>query len=280
LPLTSIDWTEDLKRQAVRGYEIGKEHCTCEGHYHVLWGALRASGFLGSLKSEEATFARVVSPLIRNGTKILVGGAADTGTLCAIGRAAGSAQPDIFIVDRCAAPLLVIEEICRSKAIPCQVLQEDLLNLKTVGKWDVIVLNYIYTFIELEMRPRFFAQIAASLNPGGTLICLAKLAAPLKKENADDLNASWYTNAHNKLINSDLGISWDREILEETLLNWAEARAARRINFMSAEQIHNALIDSGLQVVGEYVTNREWAITSDAGADVEGSLVIHAQNGA
>ena len=123
--------------------------------------------------------ARALTPIVRNGTKILIGGAADTGTLCAIGRATKGHQPNFFVIDKCAAPIRVIEEYCSQKNIHCHLLLEDLFNLKAMGRWDVIVLNYTYTFITPALRTKFFSQVASSLNSEGVLICLARITAPL-----------------------------------------------------------------------------------------------------
>lgn len=36
-------WSEDLPAQARRAFAVGRALCACDGHYHAVWGTLRAS---------------------------------------------------------------------------------------------------------------------------------------------------------------------------------------------------------------------------------------------
>jgi hypothetical protein len=104
-PTTIERWSEDVRALGERGTALGQKLCTCDYPYHALWGLLRVSGVTGSLRYEEDALAPVLLARIKDGTRILIAGSADTGTACAVGRASGNTQPEITIVDRCPAPL-------------------------------------------------------------------------------------------------------------------------------------------------------------------------------
>jgi hypothetical protein len=88
-PRTIEQWSEDVRALGERGTALGQKLCTCDYPYHALWGLLRVSGVTGSLRYEEDALAPVLSARIKDGTRILIAGSADTGTACAVGRASG-----------------------------------------------------------------------------------------------------------------------------------------------------------------------------------------------
>jgi acetyltransferase len=122
-------WSEDLLWQAQRALELGRTLCSCNGYYHALWGTLRATGVMGSLKSEETLLASLVLPFIRDHARVMIAGSADPGVLCAVGRVYGPRSPNITIIDRCAAPLQLIREFAAAKQLTCRTLNADLLEL-------------------------------------------------------------------------------------------------------------------------------------------------------
>jgi hypothetical protein len=275
--LSRVNWSEDLIQQAIRGLELGREFCTCEGYYHILWGPLRAAGFLGSLTIEEPALAGVLAPLIQDGTEILIGGSADPGTLALVGRVSGKSRPRLSLIDRCKAPIRLIREFCAARHIQCETFQGDLLEVAAFGRWDITILNYTHTFIDSRVRILFFEQIACALKSGGRVVCLAKVGARQEDENIGKLQAAWLTRAREALITSGLMREWDEGKIESMLSAAAFARTERRMNLMSAEDLKSALVCSGLRLAGEHLTPRTWGLTTSDVVDVEGSVVLTAQ---
>lgn len=272
-------WTEDLLWQAERGAELGRKLCSCEGRYHAVWGALRASGFLGSLHSEEEALAPTISPLIKDQTRLLIGGSADPATLCAIGRMSKSNCSDITIVDQCEAPLALISEFAATKNIPCKTIQANLLELESSEKWDVIFLNYTLSFIEAHLRKKFFGHLANCLAVGGTLVCLAKTGAQTEDDQREELEAAWSHGALDALRDAKLENTLELSELEETIRNYAAARTARRFNIISAAEIEQLLLDAGLNSCSVKTTPRKWVLKGVAAnkSDAESSVIVTAR---
>src|SRR5262245_10677434 len=98
-------WSEDLAAQAHRGRELGPALCTCEGYYHTLWGSLRIAGVNNTMKGEAAVLAELMAPFLRDDMRVMIGGSADPGVLCGIGRIYAPRMPTFTVIDKCPVPL-------------------------------------------------------------------------------------------------------------------------------------------------------------------------------
>jgi hypothetical protein len=240
---------------------------------------LRASGFLGSLKSEEPVLASVLSPFLADRTRLLIGGSADIATLCAVGRIAGARKPDISVMDRCAAPLKLIDEFAAARGVPCRTIHADLLECDGAEKWDVILLNYTLVFIDPHLRTRFFERLALSLAPKGVLVCLTKTGIPDRARESEALEAAWFTQAYDAVCKSPLAAPWQRAELERLLHRYARGRTARRLNLAPIEAIRKHLRDAGLSLLSETATSRRWGLKAGIlpTADIESSMIVVAR---
>lgn len=272
-------WTEDLAWQAVRAQELGHRYCTCSDHYHVVWAALRAAGFLGSLRHEEDALFDVLSPFLGDRSRVLIGGSADAATLCAVKRMAGSRQPHIAVVDKCQAPLKLIEEFCALRAQPSVTIHADLFDIGQFGQWDAIVLNYTHSFIDPAVRVRFFSALASALSPGGTLVCLAKHGKGIAAGDIAKLQAAWFEGARNALRAASIGVHWSEKELDEILGQYAVSRTIRRVNIPDTDQMCRELREAGLPSTEVTATPRKWSITGagEPVRDVETSFIIRAK---
>src|SRR5262249_47478187 len=141
-------WTEDLASQALRGQELGNALCICEGYYHTIWGSLRFAGLNHTMKGEAAILSELMAPFLRDNLRVLIGGSADPGVLCGIGRIYAPRMPVFTVIDRCPAPLAVIDEFVSAKGITCHTRHANLLDLDGSEQWDQIVLHYTVDFMD------------------------------------------------------------------------------------------------------------------------------------
>lgn len=274
-------WAEDLAWEARRGLELARRLCRCDGAYHALWGTLRASGFMGGIAGEEKALSQVLSPYIGDGTRILVGGSADPATFCAIGRTADHYKPHVTIIDKCRAPLQLIEEFATGRGLSCATLHSDLLNLDGSTTWDVIVLHYTASFVSPDLRKCFFERLAKSLSHGGTLVCTA-LTAEKRWGGSDGerrkLEALWFDRAKARIIASGFDSRWNGDDLDTALWNYAVARTVRRLNITTAAEIRGLLRAAGLSISAEVTTERKWMLRAPdpREGDMESSIIVTA----
>lgn len=257
--MTSSDpWNEDLAWHAQRGLELARALCTCAGRYHWSYGVLRAAGVVSSLSSEEPAWASLMTPLIGDRARVMIGGAADVGLLCIVGRCAAARRPQITLIDKCRAPLALIEEFTAARGLACRTLQADLLAFDGHGQWDNILLHYTPEFLDTASRAQFFKAVAASLVPGGTLVCVSMTGHKFPHEKKRDLASAFRTYSLSALRQSPLAAYAQDPEFGRMLDDYAEACAARRLNYPDAKELHDVLGRAGLRIVSEHVTPRRW----------------------
>lgn len=267
--------------QARRGLELGRIHCTCPGQYHWLYGAMRASGVVASLKSEETRLASLLAPLLRSGSRILIGGSADPGLFCAVGRITASPNADITILDRCGAPLELIREFAQAKGLRCRTLNSDLLAHDRNGQWDLVFLHYTLNFIEPALRGRFFETVASALAPGGVLVCAAMTGKPISPGEQRELAAAFAARAREALARTDLAPDAKEPEFDRLLQVYAADTTAMRLIWPSAEELRALLHGVGLHIRNEDTITRDWSLfgRTDTGRRIDTSSIIIAGRG-
>ena len=276
---TSSLWDDDPRAHASHGVEVARALCACDYPYHVLWSILRAAEITGSLRyQEDEALSPVLQPLLRNGTRMLIAGSADTGTLCAAGRIAGEMRPQFTVLDRCPAPLRLIEEFAAERNVACETLCVDLLALDEAARWDVVLVNYTLQYVAAAERARVMKNLACALVPGGTLICVAKTGAPLSPSQAAQSQSAWLDRARRKFRAAELGLTLAPSEVDELLALAAAGRTARRLQLPTEEELARGLHDAGLVLCRETVSPRKRLLEAEgvAPADAESSIILAA----
>ncbi len=221
-------WSEDLAAQARRGQELGSALCACDGYYHMLWGSLRAAGVNNTMRGEASILAELMAPFLRDGMRVMIGGSADPGVLCGIGRIYAPRMPSFTVIDKCRAPLALIDEFASAKGIVCQTRQIDLLDLDGLERWDQIVLHYTADFMDAHLRSRLFRNLARSLVPGGTLICATMTGASPSADRRPEMEAAYIARAMALLKESAMAAYAGTPEFEQKLRAYAACRTNRR----------------------------------------------------
>ena len=242
-------WSEDLPAQALRALTVGRTLCACDGHYHTLWGSLRASGASNGLKSEEPLLASLIGPYVRDGARVMIGGAADPGVACAIGRIYAPLVPALTLVDRCGASLELMRQFAATKDFVCRTLKFNLLELDGGEQWDQIVLHYTPDFLEPERHGQLFQAVAKALAPGGTVMCAAMTATAVVGDREHDVGRFYYDYTLRKVMDGPMaGVASSSDFL--TMLRAYSTRwGQRRGNLPSHEQLIDAIRSAGLCIL-------------------------------
>jgi SAM-dependent methyltransferase len=270
-------WAEDVRAIGEQGAALGRKLCTCEYPYHALWGLLRVAGVTGSLRYEEDALAPILEARIDDGTRILIAGSADTGTLCAVGRASGKKQPEITIVDRCPAPLALIDEFAAAHATGTRTLCRNLLELDVEESFDVVLINYTLSYIPPSRRVELFQRLAGVLVPGGALVCATKLLSAVKPGN-ENLTDDWAKRAFEKIRVADAGSWMSDDELRSLLRRGALARISRRSENPTLSELESYVACAGLIPGEELKTARERALSADGtnAAELDPSIILSA----
>lgn len=278
-PIPSLLWDDDPRGHAARSVEVARALCTCEYPYHVLWPILRAAEITGSLRyQEDEALVPVLGPLLANGTRVLIAGSADTGTLCVAGRIAAARRPHFTVLDRCPAPLKLIDEFAAERHLACTTLRADLLELAEIARWDVVLVNYTLQYVAAAERPAVLKHLASALVPGGTLICVAKTGTTLSPSQAAESQSAWLDKARRKFQAARLDLGIAATAVDDLLRVAAAGRTARRLELPTVAELTNGLKDAGLELVRQGSSPRKQLLEAEgaAPADLESSIIIAA----
>ena len=102
----------------------------------------------------------------RGATNILIAGSQDTGLLALIARACGASDPDIVILNRCPLPLESCRRLARSWSLPIGTMHEDLMNLDTCDRFDMILVHDTLQYIPIDRRVDVLARLRQALASG------------------------------------------------------------------------------------------------------------------
>lgn len=267
-------WNEDLPLQARRALEVGRALCACDGHYHALWGSLRASGASNSLKSEEPLLASLIRPYVRDGARVMIAGAADPGVLCAMGRIYAPVMPSMTVADRCKASLELVRQFALAKDIACRTMNLNLLDLDGGEQWDQIVLHYTPDFLDPPLHGRLFHSVARALAPEGTVVCAAMTATGVIGERENDVGGVYYDYTLRKVMNGPMAdIAASSEFLD-MLRAYSTRWAQRRTNLPSSEALIDSIRSAGLSILDVSSTPRQHRMIGGAALVDSCSIII------
>jgi len=272
-PAISSKWDDDPRTQAARAVAIAREVCTCNYPYHILWPLLRAAGIKGTLRSaEDQVLASFLVPLMADRTRILIAGTADAATLCTIGRMAGDREPEFTVLDRCPAPLKLIQEFAAERQIPCRTQLADLTTYAEENHWDIILVHYTFQFIVPDERFNVFQRLSRSLVPGGTLVCVDKEVPRISDADAPDAAEAWFQKAWRKLQVAGLDSALPAALYDQLLHQAAEGRTLRRVTIPSLSHLVEGMRRAGLVLVEEDLVGSTYA----RGLAADSSIILAA----
>jgi SAM-dependent methyltransferase len=277
-PSSSL-FDDDPRAHVAHSVEIARAFCSCDYPYHVLWPILRAAEITGSLRyREDESLAPVLLPLLHNGARMLIAGSADAGTLCVAGRIAGSLRPEFTVLDRCPAPLRLVEEFANERALECKTLCVDLLALDDAMRWDVVLVNYTLQYVASAERALVLKNLARALVPGGTLICVAKTGASLSPSEAADSQSAWLDKAQRKFRSAALDLTLTQSEVDKLLRIAAAGRTARRLQLPTVDELTGGLREAGLILSSQSISPRKRLLEAEGvlPADVESSIILAA----
>jgi hypothetical protein len=187
---------------------------------------------------------------------VMIGGSADPGVLCGIGRIYAPRMPILTVIDKCRAPLALIREFAAAKNLDCRTLKRDLLELDGSETWDQIVLHYTPDFIDTRSRGALFRSLAGSLAPGGILVCAAMTGAAISFDKRPEMEATFFARAVAALKDTPMADLARTPGFEQKLRSYTAGRTLRRLMMPTTDDICELLQDAGFRVLQRHATSR------------------------
>lgn len=186
---------DDLQAAARASWRIAGEICTCEGAYHRVHPILRVIGVSPGIKTDRDTLNEFLPDLLRPHARILIAGTADAGLLHYLVENCPARPLSITIVDRCPAPLALIQRLNLPDGIDLEVRRLDLTALDDQDRYDLILSHDMMNFIDDATRLAVLRRFRAGLAPQGRLVLVARIPQTGARDVPIDQQAEKYTEA-------------------------------------------------------------------------------------
>ena len=122
-------------------------------------------------------------------------------------------------------------------------------------------LHHTAEFFDAPSRARFFENIAASLAPGGSLICVTMTGQKLAPEKQTELEAEFRDHSMNAFRRSPMALQEEGPEFEQLLGDYAKARAVRRMGYPDDDELYNDVRRARLRIVSEHAMPVRWTFS-------------------
>jgi SAM-dependent methyltransferase len=242
-----LRFNEDLRQLAVDTPKLANRFCGDCQNFHFLWPYLRLAGASGGDVEAVLVHSALSSLLSGNGQKILIAGAADTGLLAVVARAA-NAGTEIVIVDRCKTPL----ELCRSFATKWSLLVDmlhlDLGKLSEQSCFDVVFAHSLLQFISPDRRVDVLSRMRRSLRPDGRLVLVFRTSARIEGNLLQEYREAYPRHLIEQLERMNVILPESCENFRRRVEIYSTEREAREGAHASAAEVEELIEAAGFAI--------------------------------
>lgn len=252
LPPLAMPTEPDFLREALIALPVCIEHCQCPDHWHLLWAGLKASGLLRGVHAQAPMLRQLLQRRWVAGGRILIAGAADAGSLEVLHALYADTGARYTVVDRCPAPLKLVEQRALTLPVAVDTRLSDLDALPAGETWDLVFIHYTLSFMDAATRAAVFRALKARLAPGGVIVCAIRyLEQPAAAVDAS-AQARWQaaTEASLKSLFSDHPALLDP--LLHGLPAYAASRQQREQHMPHVTVVRDEITAAGLAVEEEH----------------------------
>ncbi len=249
----SID--EHLVESAPHAFALALRLCIDCQQYHALRPYLRLSKETAGVRTDWDKMEAELAALIAAGRRrVLIIGAGDFGIASLVLSAARGQPVAVTVLDRCAAPLVLIHELAARHGHRVRSLQDDLATFDLPGAFDLVVGHHVLPFVAADKRLAMLRRSALTLAPGGRLYMAVRNRAWRSwRDTRFGEDRAIYAHRFIDKIERDLaqqGIALppEREIFDRHLREHAAARQIRVKQYDTDEELQTLFEAAGLAI--------------------------------
>lgn len=266
---------DDLMGQAREGWRLGAALCTDCGGYHQVRGALRAMKVIRGPDTDEVPLRGLLNDLVRPGHRVLIAGAGDPGQLQSFAELTTARPVSLTIVDRCPAPLAVIDLITPPPGLSVTTQVVDLTQLSPTPTYDLILSHSMLPFLPEPDRVTMLQRFAAALAPSGRLLITVPIVPPKTGEERQAYNAERLNWVRDKFaaapaVRALLGTDYDAVVT-----HYEASRSSRTAVFTDLQQVVG-LIEQGGFVIERHIVGGESPGSTELGFGRRGHIFLAA----
>jgi SAM-dependent methyltransferase len=250
IPMQEAD-IERLGDIAAEAYEVAGRLCGSCHNLHALWPYIRLSrSSTGLERSGSVLEARLRSFVGEGLRKILIAGAADTGLLSLVLRAADDFDVDVTVLDVCGSPLELCRRFAGKWSIPIKTVKQDLADLSERQAFDLVLVHGTLHFIAAGKRSRILVRIHRALRPNGRLLLLfnTSRASTIRKD--DKFHVEYAESVVKELKRLGISLPDTESEFVRRLSDHSRQRQEREGAFASSRDAKQLLEAAGFNIIG------------------------------
>lgn len=220
----ATDHDDAFLREALHALPLCIEHCECPDHWHTLWAGLKATGVRRSLHDQGGFLSTLLAPHRKARGRVMIAGAADTGSLEVLHAALDDAHTRYEVIDRCEAPLRLVRERAHELGLDLCARHAQLETVRASEPWDMVFIHYTLGFMSTPARQQFMSHLRQDMASTGVVVCAVREHTELKMNEA----ARELTNAMQPMVQQLAQTFADYPALLEEFMRWLPDYAASR----------------------------------------------------
>jgi SAM-dependent methyltransferase len=242
---------ERLGEIAAEAYAVAGRFCRSCSNLHALWPYIRLSRSSTGLERSGSVLETALRAFITQGLrKILIAGAADTGLLSLVFRAADDFDVDVTVLDVCASPLELCRRLAGQWSIPVRTVKQDLADLDERQKFDLVLVHGTLHFIAGEKRLNVLARIQQGLRPNGRLVLLFNTSRPSTIRTDDKFHVDYAESVVNELRRLAIPLPDSESEFIRRLSDHSRQRQEREGAFANPGDAEQLLETAGFEIIG------------------------------
>ena len=254
-PLPEIQTREaDIERLgeiAAEAYAVAGRFCGSCRNLHALWPYIRLSRSSTGLERSGSVLETALRAFITGGLrKILIAGAADTGLLSLVLRAADDFGVNVTVLDVCASPLELCRRLAGQWSIPVRTVKQDLADLDARQAFDLVLVHGTLHFIAGEKRLNVLARIHRGLRPNGRLVLFFNTSRPSTIRKDDKLHVDYAESVVKELRRLAIPLPDSESEFIRRLSDHSRQRQEREGAFASPGDAEQLLETAGFEIIG------------------------------
>lgn len=171
-------------REALHALPLCIEHCECPDHWHPLWAGLKAAGVRRNLHDQGGFLTALLAPYRTRVGRVMIAGAADTGSLEVLHAALDDARTRYEVIDRCEAPLRLVRERAGELGLDLVARHDQLESVRASEPWDMVFIHYTLGFMSTSARQQFLRHLRQDMAGTGVVVCAVREHAALDASEA------------------------------------------------------------------------------------------------
>ncbi len=238
---------ERLSDLAAQAYQLSDQLCGTCRNLHALWPYMRLLRSSTGVEHQGSNLENALRLLIAGGRrKILIAGAADTGLLALVLRAAANNNVDIAVLDICETPLELCRRVAREWALPIDTVRVDLRELNVAQQFELVLVHGTLHFIAAADRRDVLNRIRRALRPEGCLVLLFNTSKPSSTaEIGDRFHFDYAESMISEMKRLPIPLPDDEQSFRTRLIAHSRQRQLREGAFSEPEDVKDLLGTAG-----------------------------------